>query len=378
MWLILSGRGWGKTRTGAEWVAYEAVNQPDTRWAIVAPTFADARDTCIEGDSGIQNVLNRYRMIYRYNRSLGEIELRNGSRIKAFSADEPNRLRGPQHHGAWCDEVAAWRYDDAWDQLRLGLRLGEFPRIVATTTPKPRRLLKRVMERSGTVITRGSTFDNSANLSAAALEEFRELYEGTRLGRQELYGEYLTDVEGALWTLDLIDEQRVTEIPVPVKRRVVAVDPAVTSAGGAENGIITMSVGTNGHLYVERDNSLRASPDGWARVAVDEYETSMADAIVVETNQGGEMHRTIIHTIAPNANVKDVRATQGKKLRAEPVAALYEQGKVHHVGVFPDLEQQMTEWIPGGTSPDRLDALVWAATELGFGRVTNPVQVMRT
>ncbi len=192
-----------------------------------------------------------------------------------------------------------------------------------------------------------------------------------------MYGEYLTDVEGALWTNDVIDRFRVNEVPF-VTRRVVAVDPAVTSSGGAENGIITVSVGDNGHLYVEADNSLRASPDGWARVAIHEYEQRMADAIVVEVNQGGEMHKTILHSIQPNVNVREVRASQGKKIRAEPVAALYEQGKVHHVGVFPDLEQQMTEWVPGDVSPDRLDALVWAVTELGFGRRVAPAQLLRT
>lgn len=381
VWLIMSGRGWGKTRTGAEWLAKEAIQEPNTRWAVVAPTFMDARDTCVEGESGLQAVLNRYRMIHRWNRSLGELELRNGSRIKLFSAEEPGRLRGPQHHGAWCDEVAAWRYDDTWDQLRLGLRLGRLPRIVATTTPKPRKLLKRIMDRDGTIVTRGSTFDNRDNLSAAALDEFRALYEGTRLGRQELFGEYLEEVEGAMWTLDLIESARVTVPPHPdeVVRRVVAIDPAVTSVGGAENGIITASVTTNGHIYIENDASLRGSPTEWARVAVHEYERTLADAIVVEVNQGGEMHKAVIGTVAPNVNVKEVRASKGKKVRAEPVAALYEQGKVHHVGTMPLLEQQMVEWVPGeGESPDRLDALVWAVTDLGFGRRVAPVQTFST
>ena len=191
--MILSGRGWGKTRTGAEWLAYQAVNNDRTRWAVVAPTFSDARDTCVEGESGLQSVLNRYRMIHRWNRSLGELDLRNGSKIKLFSAEEPERLRGPQHHGAWCDELAAWRYDDAWTQLQFGLRLGQTPQTVVTTTPKPRKLLRSLIDRDTSIVTTGSTFENADNLSPAALEELRTLYDGTRTGRQELHGELLED-----------------------------------------------------------------------------------------------------------------------------------------------------------------------------------------
>lgn len=381
LWLILAGRGWGKTRTGAEWLAKEAVQQPNTRWAVVAPTFTDARDTCVEGESGLQPVLNRYRMIKRWNRSLGELTLRNGSLIKLFSAEEPDRLRGPQHHGAWCDELAAWRYDDTWTQLRFGLRLGTTPRICATTTPKPRRLIKSLVARADTLITRGSTFDNAANLSAAALDELRTLYEGTRTGRQELHGELLDDVEGALWSAVLLDEHRTTEPPPVHNRLVVAIDPAVTSGeGSAETGIVVACRTPDGHIHVLADESMRGTPDTWARAAVAAYERWSADCIVVEGNQGGDLHATVIHTIAPNLPVKKVTATVGKRLRAEPVSALYEQGKVHHVGVFPVLEEQMTTWTPDdkGPSPDRLDALVWAVTNLGFGRVLQPVQRFRT
>ena len=355
-WVILSGRGWGKTRTGAEWLAYQAVNNDRTRWAVVAPTFSDARDTCVEGESGLQSALNRYRMIHRWNRSLGEIDLRNGSKIKLFSAEEPERLRGPQHHGAWCDELAAWRYDDAWTQLQFGLRLGDHPQTVVTTTPKPRKLLRNLLARDTTETTTGSTFENADNLSESALQELRVLYEGTRTGRQELYGELLDDVEGALWTWKLIDDYRVTHTPDDVVRRYVAVDPAVTfTRESDETGIVTASVTSNGHVYIERDATTRDTVDGWARTVCIEYERSQADAVIVESNQGGDMNESIIKSVDPTVNVRLVNAVRGKRLRAEPVAALAEQGKIHHVGSFPDLEEQMTTWTPEDKqSPDRL------------------------
>jgi phage terminase large subunit-like protein len=379
-WVILSGRGWGKTRTGAEWLAYQAVNNDRTRWAVVAPTFSDARDTCVEGESGLQSVLNRYRMIHRWNRSLGELDLRNGSKIKLFSAEEPERLRGPQHHGAWCDELAAWRYDDAWTQLQFGLRLGEAPQTVVTTTPKPRKLLRGLLDRDTTETTTGSTFENADNLSPAALEELRALYDGTRTGRQELYGELLDDVEGALWTWKMIDDYRVTHTPDDVVRRYVAVDPAVTfTRESDETGIITAAVTGNGHIYVERDSTTRDTVDGWARSVCIEYERAQADAVIVESNQGGDMNESIIKSVDPTVNVRLVNATRGKRLRAEPVAALAEQGKIHHVGAFPDLEEQMTSWTPEDKqSPDRLDALVHAVTALTTTRVPQPAQLLRT
>jgi phage terminase large subunit-like protein len=376
-WLILSGRGWGKSRTGAEWLAWNAVRNNGTRWAVVAPTFSDARDTCVEGESGIKAVLDRYKYTAKWNRSLGEMELFNGSRIKLFSADEPERLRGPQHHGAWCDELASWRYDDAWDQLQFGLRLGENPQTVITTTPKPRGLLKRIMENPNTTITRGSTFDNAANLSASALSELKARYEGTRLGRQELYGEVLDDVEGALWTLAMIDRSRVREAP-EMETVIVAIDPAVTSAATSdETGIIT--VGRNaGHFYVLNDRSMRATPDAWATAAVNEYHKAKADCIVVETNQGGDLIKQVIRTVDASVPVRGVTAMRGKYLRAEPVAALSEQDKVHMVGTWPDLEEQMTTWTPdSGVSPDRLDAFVHGVTFLNT-RATSPVKSFNT
>ena len=370
IWLILSGRGWGKTRTGAEWLANEAITYPKTRWAIVARTFADARDTCAEGESGIVNVLYRYQMLENWNRSMGEVMLKNGSRIKLFSAEEPDRLRGPQHHGAWCDELAAWEDPDAWDQLQFGLRLGTHPRSVVTTTPRPVPLLKSLISRETTIITRGNTFENAKNLAPAALMELQARYAGTRLGRQELEGELLEDMEGALWTRGWIEKTRITtdKLP-PLYRIVVAIDPAVTSGEDSdETGIVAAGASTDGNFYVLEDATLKATPDAWGKRAVQAYKDWKADRIVAEVNNGGDMVIMVIQQVDRNAPVTKVHATRGKRMRAEPISALYEQGRVHHVGTFPKLEDQMVSWTPeSNDSPDRLDALVWALTELKDG-----------
>lgn len=369
-WLIQSGRGWGKSRTGAEWLADGALSSPGTRWAIVAPTFADGRDTCIEGESGLISVLRRRRPSVKWdqhwNRSLGEFILPNGSRVKLFSSEKPDSLRGPQHHGAWCDEAAAWRNaKDTWDMMQFGLRLGARPRTVVTTTPKPVRLIRDLQDDPTTVIVRGSTFDNAANLAPTQLDRLRRLYEGTRLGRQELYGELLLDTPGALWTLANIDAARVDTAP-QFKRVVVAIDPAVTSGEDSDStGIIAAGIGFDGHVYILADRTCRTSPDGWARAAIDLYDEHEADRIVAEVNNGGDLVGTVLRTVDPTVPVRNVHASRGKRVRAEPIAALYEQGRVHHVGVFPDLEDQMTTWTPESSdSPDRLDALVWAVTDL--------------
>lgn len=368
-WLYLAGRGAGKTRTAAEWIAWQASRHPNTRWAVVAATFGDVRDTCAEGESGLIKILHRYGTIKNYNRSIGEIRLNNGSLIKLFSADEPNRLRGPQFHGAWCDELAAWRYTETWDQLQFTLRLGQQPRTIVTTTPRPTKLIRELSERTdgSVIVTRGSTFDNQANLAPSALAQLRARYEGTRLGRQELHAEILTDVEGAIFTMAMIDEHRVTEIP-ELTRIVVAIDPAVTAGPDSdETGIVVVGKGVDQRAYVLADRSCRESIGGWAKRAISVYHEFKADRIVGETNQGGEAWETIIHQIDPLIPYKGINARRGKLLRAEPVAGLYEQGRVSHVGSFPQLEEQMTEWIPdSGTSPDRLDALVHAISELGF------------
>lgn len=365
VWLILAGRGWGKTRTGAEWLKEAALAAPHTRWAVVAPTIADARDTCIEGESGLLSVLPDDR-IKQWNRSLGELTLVNGARIKTFSAEEPERLRGPQHHGAWCDEPASWAYGvDAWDQLQFGLRLGTHPRTVVTGTPKPVPLVKALVQRDDVVVTRGSTFDNADNLAPAMLAELRHRYEGTRLGRQELYAELLDDVLGALWTLTMIDEARCDDFEDLVEL-VVAVDPAVTSSEDAdETGIVAAGRDAAGHGYVLEDGSGRYTPDEAMGRVVEMYHRLEADAVVVETNNGGDYLPSMLRTIDDRVRVEKVTATRGKALRAQPVSSLYERGLVHHVGAFSTLEDQMCSWTPDSkVSPDRLDALVWALTRL--------------
>jgi phage terminase large subunit-like protein len=367
IWLYLAGRGAGKTRTAAEWLAWEAIEKPATRWAIVAPTFTDVRDTCAEGDSGIINILRRYSMLKNYNRSIGEIELFNDSRIKLFSADEPDRFRGPQHHGAWCDELAAYRYEDAWHQLQFGLRLGEKPRVVITTTPRPVPLVRTLANRQdGSVaITRGSTFDNAKNLAPSALLELQARYNGTRLGRQELYGEILEDQEGALWTRGLIDRNRVDKHP-PLSRIVVSIDPAVTNTEASdETGIIVAGCDAGGHGYILYDGSIKGSPLDWAQKAVSLFDQYKADSLLVEVNQGGDMVSAVLKQVRPTLPIREIRVHVGKKLRAEPVAAMYEQGRVHHVGDFVQLEDQMTNWTPADKdSPDRLDAMVQALSDL--------------
>ena len=228
-WLYLAGRGAGKTRSCAEWLAWKVCEKPNVRAGIIARTYADARDTCAEGESGILSVLRQYKMLDNYNRSIGEITLKNKSRIKLFSAEEPDRLRGPQHEFIWADELAAWQYEDTWDMAQFGLRLGQAPQIAIATTPRPTPLLRRIIADQNTVITRGTTYDNLKNLAPTVQTAILARYEGTRLGRQELFGEMLDDVPGALWTMSLIDDNRVAEAP-QMTRIVVAIDPAVTAA----------------------------------------------------------------------------------------------------------------------------------------------------
>ena len=370
-WVILAGRGWGKTRTGAEDAAWAGMANPGWRIAVVAPTSADARDTCIEGDSGLLNVLPR-ETVQTWNRSLGELILVNGTRFKTFSADEPERLRGPQHHRAWADELAAWRYPEAWDQLMFGLRLGQHPQAVVTTTPKPTPLVKALVAAKTSHVTRGSTFDNAANLAPSALQMLKDKYDGTRLGRQELEAEILGDLPGALWSLATLDAYRLRDSP-DLQRIVVSVDPAVTATEASdEHGIVVAGLADKRGIVLE-DASLQGSPNEWARRAVSLYRSWNADCIVIEVNQGGDMVAHTIRTIDPNVNIREVRASRGKHVRAEPIAALYEQGRVAHVGAFPELEAQMTQMTTSGYegegSPDRVDALVWAFTELFPGMV---------
>ena len=338
--------------------------------AVVVPTFGDLRRVAFGGPSGILEFIPSDLLLQGrgqgYNASSQEIRLFNGSKIIGFSATEPDRLRGPQFHHAWCDEIAAWRYPETFDQLMFGLRLGENPKCTITTTPKPTPLIKNLFKRSGVCVTRGTTFENAANLAASAVEQLKERYGGTSLGRQELYAEILDDIEGALWSYSQFDETRLREDELPdLEKIVVAVDPAVTSGDNSdETGIVVAGRCERGRFYVLSDKSLKASPDGWMRAVVDAYYSHEADKIIAEVNNGGDLVERVLRTIDSNVPYKKVTATRGKMVRAEPIAALYEQKRVSHVGNFDILENQMCEYNGEGKSPDRMDALVWALTEL--------------
>lgn len=368
LWLILTGRGWGKTRTGAEWVRREVESRRRSRIALVADNAADARDVMVEGESGIMACAHpRYRPTYEPSKR--RLTWPDGQVATMYSAEDPEQLRGPQHDGAWGDEPAKWRHGiETYDNLLMGLRLGGDPRAVFTTTPKPVRLIREILKRSDTVVTRGHTSDNYANLSPTFRATVVARYEGTRLGRQELAGELLDDVPGALWTRTMIDDLRIETAP-ELRRIVVAIDPAVTSGEDAdETGIVVAGKGMDGKGYVLRDATGRMSPMAWAQRAIRLYEEYGADRIVAEINNGGEMVEATLRTVNGSIPYTAVHATRGKRVRAEPIAALYEQGKIHHVGSWPDLEDQMCNYTPDGYdgSPDRLDALVWALTELGI------------
>lgn len=372
-WLILAGRGFGKTRTGAEWVRTLAEGGQAERIALVAPTSADARDVMIEGESGLLSICPPWNRPV-YEPSKRKLTWPNGAAATCYSADEPERLRGPQHDAAWCDELCAWRYGDAaWDMLMFGLRLGDRPRTCITTTPKPTDLLKRLMADPKVHVTHGTTYDNLDNLAVTFKDTILTKYEGTRLGRQELDAEILDSVPDALWTRDVIEAARIQLGPNGFDRLVVAVDPPITQTGD-ECGIV--GVGSLGEkaFVVADDSAAGLSPQGWARRAVSLYHRLGADRLVAEVNQGGDMVSTILREVDPNISVRTVHASRGKLARAEPVAALYEQGRVSHVGAFPALEDQLTAFTSDfdrarmGYSPDRLDALVWAITDLMLDR----------
>lgn len=364
VWLLLAGRGFGKTRTGAEWCRSQ-VDAGRGRLALVAPTAADVRDVMVEGESGMLAVCPPWsRPIYEPSKR--RLSWPNGAIATTYSADEPDRLRGPQHDGAWADEVAAWRYPETWDQLLFGLRLGPDPRAVVTTTPRPVKVIRELLKAPHAVTTRGSSYENRDNLADAFFAQITSRYEGTRLGRQELYAEVLDDVPGALWTRDMLERCRRQKAP-EMSRVVVAIDPAVTSGEEAdETGIVVAGKGVDGHGYVLADLTCRLSPDGWAARAVEAYRHFEADRIVAEVNNGGDMVESVIRTKDRLVPFTAVRASRGKRVRAEPVAALYEQERVHHVGLFPQLEDQQCTFVPDALdgSPDRVDALVWAFSSL--------------
>jgi len=380
IWLYLAGRGAGKTRTAAEWIREEAkyTNKGQIRFALVARTAADVRDVIVEGESGIINVTPPSERPL-YEPSKRRLTWPNGNTATCFTADEPDSLRGPQFTHAWGDEVAAWRQTPdaagmtAFDNLRVGTRLGSNPKIVVTTTPKRVPLLYQLMaeaEKTGKVIiTRGSTMDNQGNLSSAYLDAIKGVYEGTRLAQQELYGEMLSDGEGALWTPDLIDRNRESQLPMGTPLRVVAVDPSVAENPRDECGIVVCASTGERDLYkrnswVLEDATVHGSPDVWANKVV-QMARKWGCPVVAEVNQGGALVRNAINTIDPSIKVLEVHSKYGKALRAEPITLAYEQGRVHHVNYLADLESQMISWIPGeGKSPDRVDALVHALTAL--------------
>lgn len=378
-WLILAGRGFGKTRAGAEWVRGQVCGATPlaagkARWiALVAETAADARDVMVEGESGILSVHPKdFRP--EYEPSKRRVTWPNGAQATLFNATEPGQLRGPQHDLAWSDELAKWRYaEETWDMLQFGLRLGLQPKQIVTTTPRPIKIVRDLIKDPSCVVTRGTTFENRSNLAPKFLEQIERKYAGTRLGRQELNAEVLDDAPDALWTRAVLDGHRRKESEVPpLKRVVVAIDPAAKTndapEDGAATGIVCVGLGEDGRGYVLEDATVRTSPLGWARRALGVFDRYGGDVIVGEVNNGGDMVENTIRTVRPGVRFIPVHASRGKWVRAEPVAALYEQGRVSHVGAFPALEDEMVLFgpngMPDGTSPDHLDALVWGLTEL--------------
>lgn len=376
VWLLLAGRGFGKTKAAVEWIRtyvegvspLQAPHGAPERIALVAETAADGRDVMVEGQSGILKCsLPGFGPLYEPSKR--RLTWPNGIVATTYSAEDPDQLRGPEHALGWADELAKWKYAaDTWANLVLGMRLG-IPKIAVTTTPRPLKLLKELVSRETTVVTTGSTYDNRANLSGEFLREIEDLYEGTRIGGQEIHGRILDDIEGALWQRTDIDKARVKQKDLPaLERIVVAVDPPVTSnADSDECGIVVVGRDEDGDLWVIADVSVQGrSPTGWAEVVVKAYEDYEADRVIGEVNNGGDMIETVLRTVGERISYKAVRATRGKMIRAEPVAARYEKGEVHHVGVYEKMEDQMCSYTGDRRedSPDRMDALVWGCTEL--------------
>lgn len=371
-WLALAGRGFGKTEAGAQWVR-ERVKAGARFIALVAETQKDLEEVMVARLVSVHPPAEAPSVRYKPVRLVWP----NGAMALGYNGTEPDQLRGPEFDTAWVDELAKYRYArETWDMLQFTMRSGNDPRVFVTTTPRPIPIIRELVKDPGTVVTKGSTFDNAANLPKKFLDRLREKYEGTRLGRQELNAEILDDLPGALWTRDAIDERRVRKVP-DLQRVIVAVDPSGTkgeSDDGDEIGIVVAGKGVDGRAYVLADRSCKLSPDGWGRRAVAAYEEFKADRIVAERNFGGAMVEHVIRTIDHKVSYKEVTASRGKVARAEPVAALYEQGRVSHVGSFPELEDQMCQIDASGYvgegSPDRADALVWALTELMLGDST--------
>lgn len=383
-WLALCGRGWGKTRVGVETIRLlvdahtESGDKEPLRVALVAPTVSEARDILVDGESGLLNIYtNDLRPLYEPSkRKITWFDPKDHNRVTAigtvYSADKPDRLRGHQHHIALADELAAWRNPDAWTQLLFGLRLGDHPLAIVTTTPKPKALLRRLVSAKTTHVTTGSTYENISNLAKVFIERTITPYEGTTMGRQELLGELIDDLPGALWKRKDIEEHRLKLEPLDMvakmERIVIGVDPTTTNKTGSnKTGIVVLGrAGERG--YVLADETMNGSPQQWASAVIKAYYTYQADCIVAEVNQGGDMVEETLKGIDSTVKVVQVRATRGKYKRAEPVAAMYERGLIHHVGAFDQLEDQLCSFVNDGTepedpedSPDNADALVWAA-----------------
>ncbi len=372
-WLLLAGRGFGKSRTGAEAVLKKVEKGEWKRVALVARTSADVRDVLIEGESGILSVAPPWNRPV-YNPGKRRLTWPNGAIATTYSAEQPKQLRGPQHDGAWADELSAWQYEDAWDQLLFGLRLGDRPQVVVTTTPRPTKLIQQLAADPTTYLTRGSTAANQHNLAPTFLSRVVKRFQGTRLGEQELEGKILEDAPGALWKRTKIDDLRVRRHEVPqLVRVVIAVDPAVTSGeDSAETGIVALGISADKHIFVLEDASGHHHALDWPGIVVRQYEKWKADVVVAEVNNGGDLVETTIQAVDPNITVHKVHASRGKATRAEPVGQLYELRRVHHVGTLADLEGQMCSWEPGSgmPSPDRMDALVWGVYELALEDVS--------
>jgi phage terminase large subunit-like protein len=381
-WLLIGGRGAGKTRAGAEWVksaanAPKAEGEGERRIALIGETEHEIREVMIEGVSGLLSVHpHDKRPVWSPSRR--RLEWDNGAIAQTFSAEDPESLRGPQFSAAWADELAKWRHAEAtFDMLQFGLRLGVRPRQVITTTPRPITLLKRLIADPASAVTHAATRANAYHLSPAFIDHVVKRYDGTRLGRQELDGEIVEDRPDALWSRGMIEACRVSDAP-DLQRIVVAVDPPASASKGADAcGLVAAGRAQNGLCHVIADETMSGlSPAGWAARAIALWHRLSADALVVEVNQGGDMVKSVIREADASVPVIAVRATRGKWLRAEPIAALYEQGKVKHLGVFPALEDEMCDFgldgLSSGRSPDRLDALVWALTHLTYGARIGP------
>jgi phage terminase large subunit-like protein len=382
-WLLLGGRGSGKTRSGAEWVRAKALGHADVagaparRIALIGLTIGQVRSVMVEGVSGLLTVHAPHERPH-YDVARNEITWPNGAMAQMFAADDPDSLRGPQFDAAWCDEFAKWRRAAyAWDMLQFGLRLGTTPQAVVTTTPRGLQVLKDLMQDATTVTTRSRTLDNAANLAPGFLKQVLRRYGHTALGRQELEGEIMDQLDGGLWRREQIAAQRITA-PPDLTRIVVAVDPPVTSNANSDAcGIVVAGLGADGRGYVLADRTIRGrEPIVWARAAVAAYRDYSADRIVAETNQGGDLVANVIRQVDENVRIRGVKATRGKWIRAEPVSTLYAEGRVLHVGELVELEAEMCSFaadgLAQGKSPDRLDALVWAITDLMLTRHTAP------